>query len=114
VINDFYRGDTQVYTLTIKDKDGNPIDLTGSTIFFTMKENLTLPDDSAALQVIVKTHTDPTNGITKITVPATDTSNLKGGYTYFYDFQLVDANSNVKTLLAGKVKVLPDVTQSIQ
>jgi len=114
VINSFYRGDTQVYTLTIKDKDGNAVNLSGSSVWFTMKKNPTLPDDEATLQVVVIDHTDPTNGITKIVVPATETSKLKGGHTYYYDFQLVDFAKNVKTLLAGKVEVLQDVTQRVE
>ena len=112
-IKDFYRGDTLRYKLTFKDADTQtPVDLTGASIWFTLKSNISEPDNEAAIQVHTETHIDAVNGKTEIVVPASETNNLDIS-TYFYDFQLVDAQGNVSTVMSGKVKVLPDVTRSI-
>ncbi len=112
-IKDFYRGDTLRYKLTFKNADTKePIDLTGASVWFTLKENVNDPDSEAAIQVHTENHLDPTNGKTEIVVPASETNNLEIK-TYFYDFQLVDAQGNVSTVMSGKVKVLPDITRSI-
>lgn len=58
-IQDFYRGDTQRYKLTLKDvSTGTPIDLTGATIWFTMKPAITDDDTNAVIQKQVTSHTD--------------------------------------------------------
>jgi len=110
-ISDFYRGDTLSFDITIKDQNGNPVDITGAKLFFTMKEQPTQSDSEAVVQEVVYDHIDPTEGHTKIIVPSSSTSILVPGKTYYYDFQLVDSNGNVKTLYAGKVRVLQDITQ---
>lgn len=112
-IQNFYRGDTQRYKLTLKDATtGSPIDITGATIWFTMKPAISDDDTNAIIQKQVTTHTDAVNGITEVVLTNADTQNLSLG-TYYYDFQYVAANGDVKTILTGKVKVLGDVTRSV-
>ena len=110
-LEDFYRGDTQIYKLILKDPNGNPIDLTGAAIWFTMKRNPNDPDANAVVQKKVTNHIDPTNGVTEVRLEASDTANIQPA-TYFFDFQYVSASGEVRTLLAGKVKVLMDITRS--
>jgi hypothetical protein len=112
-IQDFYRGDTQRYKLTLKDvSTGTPIDLTGATIWFTMKPAITDDDTNAVIQKQVTSHTDAVNGETEIVLTNADTQNLVLG-TYYYDIQYVAANGDVKTIIAGKLKVIGDVTRSV-
>jgi len=110
-ISDFYRGDTQVYRLILKKEDGTPVDLTGSSVWFTIKRNVKDLDTEAIVQKKVDNHVDPSNGITEIKLEPSDTNTATPGQ-YVYDFQLVKPNGDVKTLLAGKVKILADVTRS--
>lgn len=102
----FYRGDTVNINITVK------ADLTGSTLFFTMKTvpDNDLTDTSALIKSTVTTHTDPVNGKSVIQLTPTDTNNATPG-PYVYDVQLKDSLGNISTLLSGKVKVLADVTR---
>jgi hypothetical protein len=112
-IKDFYRGDTQRYRLTLTDAEtGDPIDITGGSMWFTMKAKITDNDADAVVQKHVTSHIDPANGVTEVVVEASDTVDTKPG-TYYYDFQYVDSIGNVKTILAGKVKLLSDVTRTV-
>lgn len=112
-ISDFYRGDTQTYKITIRDKvTGTPVDITGSTFWFTLKEFPDLPDSEASIQKSVTNHADPTNGVTIITLTPADTGSLSPNTRYYYDFQWVTNTGDVHTIIAGKVKVLQDITRS--
>jgi len=110
-ISNFRRGDTKVIKLKLKDNQGNPINLTGAKIWFTMKQNLMQDDSEAAVQKEITNHTNAAQGESQIVLTHDDTNNLSG--TYYYDIQLVDANNNVTTLIFGKLNVLPDVTRSV-
>jgi len=111
-ISNFYRGDTQTYRLELKQADGTPLSLVGSAIWFTLKSNINLPDESAAIQKKITTHIDAANGITEVVLSASETDTLNI-CKYYYDFQLVTSANKVKTLLAGTVTVLQDVSRRI-
>ena len=111
-LTDFYRGDTVVIPLTFTQADGNPLDLTGYTIWLTMKSSTDDADDDAVVQVSVTEHTDAVNGQTSITIPASTTANIEPG-KYMYDIQMVSGEGVVSTLELSKVKVMADVTRSV-
>jgi hypothetical protein len=104
-----YRGDDYTLSVEVKDADGNAYDLTGCTLFHTVKENESDSDDDAVIKSDVTTHTDPTNGESEIDVPDTDTDDLTPG-DYYYDVQLKDASGNIYTLEKGVMTVEYDVT----
>ena len=108
---DLHRGDTDKYLLTFQDKPGNPVDITGTTIWFTIKVNCTFDDINASLQKKITTHTDALNGKSEIDLTHDDTNNLSPGI-YYYDIQLVDGDE-VTTVLYGNIRILPDVTRDI-
>lgn len=112
-INDFYRGDTKKYKMRVRDGDTEePISVHNGKLYFTLKKSQSLTDDEATLQVIATgSETDQLNpeGIVSMTVPASDTKLITPG-DYYYDFQFVSESGEVTTVLAGKVKVLKDVT----
>lgn len=103
-----YRGDEFSMQLEFKDEDGVVIDITGWTIFFTVKKKLDDPDTAAKLSVTVSP-TDPTNGIALVTVPNTETDNLSG--VYYYDFQFKKADGTIQTLVSGGITFEKDVTR---
>lgn len=111
-IKDFYRGDTLEFEIDIQDSDENPIDITGATVWFTMKENPADPDNLAAIQIRQTEHINAVDGKTKIIVPSNLTDRLTPNKSYFYDFQITFASGVVKTIMVGKVKVLQDITLS--
>lgn len=104
------RGDTKIYTLTYTDSDGEPLDLTGYTVWFTVKENVDDTDASAKIQKEITSHTDPTNGITTVTLDPADTDDLAG--SYHYDIQLVDSDGNPMSTRKSTFTVWKDVTRN--
>jgi len=92
----FVRGDSRDITLTIKDSLGVAVDITGWTVFFTVKENKEDTDDNAKIAKDVTTHTDPTGGITKISLSSDDTEDLLG--EYYFDIQIKTDNDDIFTL----------------
>jgi hypothetical protein len=91
--------------------NGVPVDLTGSTVFFTAKPALTddSGDTNAVISVEVTNHTDPTNGITSIPLTATDTD--VDPAEYYYDIQVKKQDTTIVSIRYRKLKVWADVTR---
>lgn len=83
-----YEGADRTWTVTIKDSAGDPIDITGWTFLFVVKEKASDPDSEAIIKKVITSHSDPTNGVTQIAVLEDDTNDKSGNY--FYDFQRLD------------------------
>lgn len=94
--------------VTFTDKDGEPIDLTGCTVFFTMKRKVSDTDEDAIIQKEVTSHTDPTAGETRISL-TNDETDITPRH-YFYDIQVEDTNSKIISSTVGQIKITQDVT----
>lgn len=107
-----YRGDTVSFPLTFKDKDGNPVDITGWIIFFTLKEEIDDVDNDSAAKITktITDHDDPTNGETSLKLLSSDTYDLDK-VNYKYDFQYKTSSGDIKTFLSGSFKFNKDVTR---
>ena len=114
------RGDSQTYTLTFKGgTSGTLFDITGWTVYFTLKENSDLPDSAASLQKILTAGTNGTtgfgtagtSGIAVITILPADTGNLVPT-AYDFDIQVRTAASEVYTVLKGKFDLEYDVSRA--
>jgi hypothetical protein len=105
---DIKRGDSKSYTLTFRDEEGSVIDITGWTVFFTVKDKIDDTDETAVLKKTITSHTDPTNGKTKIELSSTDT-NLVGNY--IYDIQIKKDTNEINTILEGNITFAKDVTR---
>ena len=102
-----------------------PFDLTGSTVYFTVKPDATVTeddpdDDNAVIKAQESAHAhenaDPVNGVTVITLSAAVTAAAPVGEDYVYDLQLIDAGGKRRTakkLNGGlpKCKITPESTQ---
>jgi hypothetical protein len=108
---EIYRGDTQIYELNFTDENGDAIDITDWVVWFTVKSDQNALDDDADIQVIVDTHSDPTNGKTVVELSNDDTD-LEIG-SYYYDIQTKDSDDKIKTIVAGKFIVSRDITLNI-
>lgn len=109
------RGDSQDYTLTIKNSSGVPYCLKNWKIYFTLKTNYDLPDTQASLQKTVTTFADTTSGtsgVAVISLDPTDTVNLEPG-EYDFDIQAVTSENKNYTLMRGKYQVEYDVTRTV-
>jgi|DEB0MinimDraft_6_1074348.scaffolds.fasta_scaffold01024_5 hypothetical protein len=109
------RGDDWTIKLTLSDS-GSPLNITGYTYWFTLKDNID-DADPGALQVSITpsasgSPSEASQGIVYITAAKALTDTVTPA-TYNYDVQQVDGTGKVQTLLIGKVKVVKDVTRSI-
>jgi hypothetical protein len=104
------RGDDITINATFKDDNGDAINITGYTVFFTVKDNYTSTTDSAALiSKTVTTHSSPTTGATTFDLSNTDTNLSEGDY--YYDFQLKDTTNKISSTQRGIFSVSLDVTR---
>ena len=103
-----YRGDDHAYVLTFTNGSSVAIDITGYTVFFTVKTNKSDTDANAIISKTVTTHTTPTSGITTISLDNSDTDITVGDY--YYDIQLKDTSSKITTVMSDKFIVLQDIT----
>lgn len=114
-IANFYRGDTRKIKITVKDGDTQePISVDGGKCTITFKKDVNALDDDADLQVTVNTtEDDPQNPTGEILLTLSHTDTEIDPATYFYDIQFVSVTGEVTTILAGKVKVLTDITRIV-
>ena len=104
------RGDSATYRLQFNDGT-NPIDITGYTVFFTVKRrnDYTSNDDLALIQKTVTSHTDAANGISDVVLSPVDTAIEVS--IYKYDFQFKTPTGDISTVEIGEYEILDDVTK---
>jgi hypothetical protein len=103
----FVRGDTGRIEISIKDASGTPLNLTGATLFLTVKNALTDADSAAVIRKEVTSHTNALAGESRFTLATTDNATAA---TRYYDVQLKTATNDIWTVAGGLWKVLADVT----
>jgi len=111
------RGDAVTYCLEVEDDDQVDVDITGSTIWFTVKEDA---DDTDAAALIQLSSADiaeidiysPTIGRARIYVKNAHTQNIAIG-RHIYDVQIKTAAGDPYTVVLGAFTVLADVTRTI-
>lgn len=110
------RNDTRTINVTITE-DGSPLDITGYTIWFTVRDIGTLDnitsqtnDSDAVIHLENTVHTDPTNGVTTFILSKTDTN--VDPKRYAYDVSMKDGSGNITTIVYGQVDIIADVTRS--
>lgn len=103
------KGSSYTKVLSIAYSSGIPVDITGYTIFFTVKrygEHNATDDSTALISKTLTTHSSPTTGNTILSLSATDT-NIAAG-TYVADCKLFvtgSVNENTDT----EVFIIEDV-----
>ena len=101
------RGDSGRLDVSVKQSDGAAYNLTGATLFLTVKNALTDADSAAVILKEVTAHDDAEEGESHFDLLTTD--NATAG-TRYYDVQLKDSANKIFTLFGGLWKVLADVT----
>ena len=92
------RGTIYAATLTITNEvTGAAFDITGMTVFFTVKQKV-LPTDTTDATYIIKknitVHSNPTAGQTTLSLTATETNVTAGTYVYDCKVYVSGTNSN--------------------
>jgi hypothetical protein len=104
-----FRGDNVTLQLTFKDGNGVAINITGYTVFFTLKRNKYDTDAQASLTKTITTHTNPSQGITTLSLTNTDTASLNG--SYYYDISYKTGAGVHKLVDNGVFTFKEDITQ---
>jgi len=110
-----YRGDTWKFPFEFTDGAGKPVNITGHELWFTMKRNMNDADSEAAFQkkIVFPASPQSQKGEAVLLLTSAETDLLAPGI-YMFDFQRVipDNPPVVKTLMSGKITILPDITRS--
>lgn len=104
------KGTTPSYELQFTKNDSY-IDITGWTIYFTVKENMKDNDSDAEINKKIEPSeiSDPENGKCLIVLSSSDTD-LTGSYYYAIDYK--DDEGNVGTLYYGRLEFKASVRNS--
>ena len=97
------RGDSFARTINFS------VDITGDTIFFTIKEKEDDSDENAKLKKDKTSHVGPKK--TKIEATAVELNNLLG--KHYYDAQWKKADGQVITLFKGTITFGKDITRRV-
>ena len=92
--------------------NGNPVNLTGSVIFFTVKDKNKIKadnDDTYIIKKDITEHIDAEAGKTALILTNTDTK--VPTWIYIYDFQIKTSGWEIHSTLKGEFIVLEDVTK---
>lgn len=109
-LSDVTQGDDVSYDLAFTDDSGNAIDITGWTVWLTVKDSLGQSDVDAPIQKEITSHDDPNNGETSFSFSASETKPLSG--TKYYDLQVQQGTGSIRTVVTGTVYFAPEVTDS--
>lgn len=101
------KGDTFPISIQIVNDQDEPVDLTGSTVFFTVKRRLPDPDTQALISKTITSHTDPTEGFTEISLTENDTD-LVGEFDY--DIKVKDSTGIIFSVFKDKILFIDHVT----
>lgn len=101
---------TKIYEIQFK-KDGANLDITGWTIFFTVKEKLTDEDDDAKIKKTITTHEDATNGKTLVQLTSTDTDLTPKSYYFDIKFKDNSVPAQIGVIIQGRITITRIVTQ---
>ena len=96
---DIDSGDNLDLVYTIKDTNGSVVDLTGGSISWTA----VISGTSTAVITKAGVLTDPSNGITTVSLDPADTSSIKG--TYLLDGNFTDSGANVYSYEDGHLVI---------
>lgn len=102
------RGDDVTLTLTFTDNDGNAIDLTSGTVFFTVKKKASDTDENALIKKNISIFSAPTTGIMNLSLTDEDTDLASG--VYYYDVQFIDSAGSVSSVQRDRFTVIKDIT----
>lgn len=94
-----FAGDDVSWVLNFTDSAGNPIDLTGATINFIVKSDKTAPDSAAVIDKDITSHTDPTQGESKLVLTDIETDVTPN--VYYGEFTYISAVGALITTLAS-------------
>ena len=113
---EMYAGDTFPFEVTVEN-NGSGMNITNYSFRMTAKYDIKDADVDAVFSITSPgniTITDAANGDILVTVPASATSDLEIGFTYYlqYDIQMYSDPGTIYTVCSGILKVNPTVSRT--
>lgn len=96
------RKTTKIYEILFK-KDGIAENITGWSVYYTVKQNVEDADNISKISKTITSHVSAIEGKTLITLDPTDTDITAGIYWYSIDYKDDDDNEGV--LFTGKLRI---------
>jgi hypothetical protein len=106
-----FRGDDLAFDVVFEDCEEVPVDVTGWTLFFTIKVNRHDTDSTAVFAKEYHNTFNPTAGLITVFMSHSETDVLNG--TYFFCIQIKKADGTIQTITRGGISFLQDVTRRI-
>jgi len=100
--------DDEFFELTFKTIDGDPVDLTDGTVYFTVKKRKTDADEDALISKEITEFYDATGGIAVLELTNEETDIGTG--LYYFDIQFVDSRDKVMSMPSSVFTVSQDIT----
>jgi len=93
-----FEGNDKTFNVTIVESGtGTPVDITGDTFLFTVKNNINDSDDNAIISKDITSHIVPISGTTAIPILRVDTLNQVGNK--FYDYQWCASGTGIRQMV---------------
>ncbi len=102
------RGDTYADRFTLK-QDGAALDITGAAFLMTVNSEKTPADQTNELYQIAGAIVDAAGGVVEFAPSAVQADQTPA--SYFYDVQMTDSGGAKRTVVAGKLKFVQDITK---
>lgn len=103
-----YSGDTKDVLVQVLDENNLIVDITGATIKWQVAQNT-----EPTTPILTKTTAsgidivDGESGLFQINLTTSDTASLSG--KYYHEAQVTELNSDISTVMAGIMTILPDL-----
>jgi len=101
---------TKIYEVQFT-KNGAVLDITGWTVFFTLKEKMTDTDAEAVIKKTITTHADAINGKTLVELTSVDTDITPKSYVFDLKYKDDESPANIGVIVQGKLTVTRIVTR---
>ena len=102
-----YQGDDYSATVTVRNADGSPADITGYTAKAQIRRAIADEEPEVAVEIV----TAVSSPQILLSIHHTQTSSLSGGY--IWDLQLTTPANAVTTIMRGRVKLTSEVTRAV-
>lgn len=108
-----YRGSSATFRLTVTDADGKPVDLTASTVYFTVKKDISDTNPvirKASTNIAQIEITSARGGIAKVYFEPDDTRNLRECRYVFDAWVVLSTGKRYPVIPPSILEILPSVS----
>jgi hypothetical protein len=103
------RGDTAPWTFTIKQSTGVPLDISGYNFLLTVDPDENPTSSTNNLFSLTGTVTNAAGGIVQFALTSLQANQTPG--VYYFDVQMTDTASKIKTIAKGQFEIEQDITK---